>query len=75
MKNCTCCTYARWDTTKGGKLHPSGEGHCAYKVKMPKLPASMQWNVVGVTPEPLGGLISRRVELPRDCAFFAWKKA
>lgn len=39
MKTCKGCKYADWRKTKAGKLHPTGDGKCAYEYKVPQLPA------------------------------------
>lgn len=71
MKNCTHCKHAVWQKTAAGRLHPSGDGRCGYEVKLPRLPASMQWGTVfGGTPRPVGGRINRRRELRDHCEFF-----
>jgi len=64
MKNCTHCRHASWNKTAAGKLHPSGDGHCTFPVKIPVLPAAFHWLT---TPHPLGGRINRREELRNDC--------
>jgi len=70
MKKCTECKYATWKTTTVGKLHPSGDGKCAYPWKLPPLPASMYW----VTPPvPNGRHINRREELKDHCTYWARK--
>jgi hypothetical protein len=68
MKNCTDCKWAQWRRTKAGKLHPSGDGSCAYPFKMPPLPQSMYWLS---TPKPCGGGINRKQELNDHCAYYA----
>ncbi len=69
MKNCTHCTYANWQRTKAGKLHPSGDGKCEYKYDIPALPASMWW--LGESPpKPYGGWINRKTEFKDHCVYF-----
>lgn len=46
MKSCVGCKHAKWDTTKVGKLHPSGAGKCTFEVKIPQLPVSKYWEWV-----------------------------
>ena len=70
---CLGCTYANWNRTATGRLHPSGDGRCAYPWKMPPLPMSMYW--LGQSPpRPLGGNISRKEELGDHCAYFLRKE-
>jgi hypothetical protein len=70
MKSCTGGKYARWQKTKAGRLHPSGDGECTFKVKIPQLPASMYW--IGRTdPVPHGGHINRREDLEDHCVYFS----
>ena len=68
MKNCTDCKYAEWQKTATGRLHPSGDGLCAYPYVMPALPASMYW--IGKT-HPSGGAINRKKDLSDHCAYFS----
>lgn len=68
MKNCTKCKYANWKRTASGKLHPSGEGMCGYKYKLPPLPASMSWIR---EPSPWGGAINRKIDNPTHCTYWA----
>lgn len=72
MKDCKHCKYAEWKRTAAGKLHPSGDGDCAYPWKMPQLPAAMFW--VGIEPKPYRASISRRDLMKKDCPYFAWYK-
>jgi hypothetical protein len=65
MKDCNKCALAEWKRTDAGKLHPSGDGRCAWKFKLPPLPASMYF--IGGPQTPAGGHISRRKELPDHC--------
>ncbi len=74
MKSCLNCKYAHWQRTNAGKLHPSGDGGCAYPWKMPALPASMYW-IGRSAPEPNGGHISRKDELKDHCVYFARTEA
>lgn len=39
MKSCNGCQHAQWDRTTTGRLHPSGDGACTYKVKPIVVPA------------------------------------
>jgi len=70
MKTCIGCKYAEWDKTKAGRLHPSGDGRCKYKIVMPVIPAAFSWLGLGNPPHPLGGHISRRKELRDHCPCF-----
>lgn len=67
MKNCNGCKFAEWKKTDAGRLHPSGDGKCAYEYKMPALPACMYWVS---TQCPCGGYINRRRELKEHCAYY-----
>jgi len=67
MKNCTGCKYAKWERTKTGRLHPSGDGECVYPYKVPSLPAAMFWIN---TPRPMGGFINRREDLKSNCLYY-----
>ncbi|WP_250519477.1 hypothetical protein [Caballeronia sp. NCTM1] len=64
MKTCDGCKYANWERTKGGRLHPSGDGRCMYEFKLPVLPASMYFFTA---PVPSGGFINRRKEFREHC--------
>jgi hypothetical protein len=70
MKNCTHCEHANWKRTKTGALHPSGDGHCGFEVKLPVLPAAKYWSLRGFVA---GGLINRRTELQQHCAHYKRK--
>lgn len=69
MKTCMECKYAEWDKTKKGRLHPSGDGHCKYTYKVPRLPMSMYW-IGKRPPTPSGGSISRREQLRGRCPYY-----
>lgn len=56
--DCRTCAYAKWRTTKNGRLHPSGEGKCVCPIKMPELPKAYYWPSLA-TPSPNGGFIDR----------------
>lgn len=70
MKSCVYCKHAEWARTKGGKLHPSGDGKCTHPkgYETPKIPAAFYF--VGGWSKPSGGYINRRKELKDDCLFF-----
>lgn len=74
MKNCTKCKYAKWDRTKTGRLHPSGDGRCEYPYKMLELPASFYWvgpmSSRGYIYKPSGGSINRQEELAHHCIYY-----
>ena len=69
MKDCNGCKHAKWQRTASGRLHPSGDGQCEFEVKMPVLPASMNWGYMfhRTTPKPSGGRINRREPLKDHC--------
>ena len=63
---CVGCIYAEWDRTASGRLHPGGDGRCAYFSKNPmniRLPAAFHWHILS-PPVPHGGWINRRA---KDC--------
>ena len=67
MKTCTECKHAEWQRTKNGRLHPSGDGKCAYPWQFPALPGAFYF----IRPvSPSGGFINRRVLL--HCVY--WEK-
>lgn len=68
MKTCDGCKYAEWRKTSNGRLHPSGDGMCAYPWTLPKLPASMYF--VGGEPRPSGGVIRRKEEHKDHCPYW-----
>jgi hypothetical protein len=70
MKRCTNCKWAEWKRTANGRLHPSGEGRCAFPYKVPPLPAAFGW-IGRLTPVPSGGHIERKRELKEHCPYFA----
>ena len=72
MKNCTDCKHAEWHRTAAGKMHPSGDGRCAYPYKVPQLPASMRW-APHINIWVAGGQINRRKELTDHCTYYARK--
>jgi hypothetical protein len=69
LKNCTGCSYAKWDRTKTGRLSPNGGGECTVKIKIPPLPACMYW-FGRQAPKPHGGYINRKKELKEHCAYY-----
>ncbi len=70
MKNCTDCKYALWNCTKNNSLHPNGEGFCQFPIKIPQLPAALEWET---QPKIIGGRINRRRELIKHCTFYLRK--
>lgn len=62
-RDCTTCGLAVWKKTKAGKLHPSGDGRCGWKMPVIVLPASFYYSGFSdrrreVVP-PDGGYIER----------------
>ena len=37
MKTCKGCKYAEWVRTANGRLHPSGDGKCTFKLPLSPL--------------------------------------
>lgn len=70
MKNCTECVHAKWQRTKSGSLHPSGNGKCGKKIELPQLPQAFYWVS---EPCPCGGYINRREELKDHCPYWQQK--
>ena len=74
MKSCVGCKYAVWHRTAAGKLHPSGDGACAYVWVAPPLPAAMYFPTHKrddpSSPIVCGGYINRNTELKSDCACY-----
>jgi hypothetical protein len=66
--NCTTCALAEWSRTKTGRLHPSGEGRCSWRMTPTVIPAAFYWSgwIAHRQPEPSGGYIDRR-EPKSDC--------
>ena len=50
-----------------GKLHPSKEGECLFKYRLPPLPQSMYWIT---EPNLCGGYITRGKELKDHCVYY-----
>ena len=73
MKNCLYCVYARWNKTKSGRNHPSGDGFCTFEYKLKPLPSAYYW--VPNNPRPLGGFISRKRDLEDHCPYFTYGSA
>lgn len=68
MKNCTDCKWAKWQRTKAGKLHPSGQGECTKNFIPPVLPAAFFWS--SFINAPCGGLINRRQDHDDHCPYY-----
>lgn len=74
-RNCLNCKYALWDKTSSGRLHPSGDGRCAWKLPEIHIPKAYfyhayreeQW----IVPKPSGGTIERK-KPEKDCP--CWEK-
>lgn len=74
-RKCTGCAFAKWQLTKAGKLHPSGDGRCTWfdanlsDQQVPPVfyylscPPGRRQHI----PEPCGGFINRRE--PVVCRF------
>lgn len=62
---CLTCRFANWRKTSGGKLHPSGDGRCTWKMPEIKLPASMYF--ISHSPNPSGGFIYRKERIVTEC--------
>jgi hypothetical protein len=73
IHRCLSCKFARWETTLSGRLHPSGDGRCQWKMPPVVLPAAFYW--LGFRqdnqPQPSGGHINRRDPRP-ECP--TWEK-
>jgi hypothetical protein len=69
MKICNGCKFAEWKKTKGGKLHPSGDGNCKFKIVLPKLPACKNW--IGHTAiYTVEGIINRKALFSDHCPYY-----
>jgi len=67
MKTCNECKYADWNRTTSGRLHPSGDGFCTYKLT-PQIPNA--FSIIKV-----GGGISRRRTYNIRCPYWAKDEA
>jgi len=67
MKNCKDCKFAKWERTASGRLHPSGDGECLYKVTPPVLPACKMLPEYWVR----SFMINRHRDFPNHCPTFA----
>jgi len=68
MKTCKGCKYAKWDRTKTGRLHPSGDGKCTFIVKPSPLPNAFYYVQ---SPFICGGHISRNRDPYRNhCPYY-----
>jgi hypothetical protein len=72
MNNCKQCRFARWQKTKAGKLHTSGDGGCTWDGwKRWQIPAAFYYmNSENKPPAPQGGPINRRNPPTEKCPFF-----
>jgi hypothetical protein len=62
-RDCTTCAFANWQRTAAGKLHPSGDGRCTWKMPGVAISKAFYWIGFGggdSMPTPSGGHISRR---------------
>lgn len=64
--DCRTCKFAKWDTTKNGRRHPSGDGRCTCPIKMPTLPKAFYWMSMS-DPTPSGGYINYREKTGEGC--------
>ena len=71
-ETCDDCTYANWERTAIGSLHPKKQGKCKAfdSYSIPELPAAFFWGTQ-LAPKPYGGRIERGVELNKPCS---WRK-
>lgn len=69
MSGCLTCKYADWQKTASGRLHPSGDGRCTWKMPEIKIPASMYFGhyAMSRTPSIAGGYISRHRGVIHEC--------
>lgn len=58
--DCTTCRFATWIRTAAGRLHPSGDGKCAWQVPAIRVPRAFYWISGTAMPRPAGGDINRR---------------
>lgn len=72
MKSCKHCRYAEWNRTASGRLSPTGDGRCAFPIRMPAIPAAFYFVGSSERPPVVGGFVNRHRELKRDCPTFAW---
>jgi hypothetical protein len=59
--SCITCKLAEWSRTAAGRLHPSGDGRCRWKMPAIPIPAS-RYYIGGsrdAIPQPSGGAIER----------------
>jgi hypothetical protein len=69
-EDCTTCQLARWQRTKTGRLHPSGDGSCSWKGwKEWKIPKAFDYMGHRRIPLPSGGYINRRTPCT-DCPLY-----
>jgi hypothetical protein len=71
-EDCTTCQLARWQRTKTGRLHPSGNGRCSWDGwKEWKIPKTFFYTGGhrDRMPLPSGGYINRR-DPCTDCPLY-----
>ena len=70
-EDCTTCQLARWQRTKTGRLHPSGEGRCLWEGwKEWKIPKAFFYMGRNKVPYPDGGGYISRREPKTDCPLY-----
>lgn len=61
---CLTCKLADWKRTAAGRIHPNGQGKCAWTPPYIPTPAAWAWNATwsrkGRQPVPEWGQIDRR---------------
>jgi hypothetical protein len=79
MKTCKGCKWAEWKKTANGRLHPSGDGLCAFPVKAPVLPSCISGSYglrdIRRDMESAHRGISRNRELRDHCPCYAQEAA
>jgi hypothetical protein len=70
MKTCLGCKFAEWDWTKTGRLHPSGDGECIIKIRMPQLPNAFYTLQPKEELNILGGSINRKTVYEQHCPYY-----
>jgi len=63
-QDCTNCALAKWQRTKTGRLHPSGDGQCQWRMPEVIIPRAFYYHTWSHAerdvPAPSGGYIDRR---------------
>jgi len=57
-QSCLNCKHAKWRFTRGGNLHPSGDGWCGWQAPKISIPSAFYW--LNSERQPAGGHITRR---------------